>query len=154
MGSAFPSARDRASGDLLTGDISTPQQTYTRTWRHEGHYLCLLCDVTGHIVTLTCHADLSRKHGQLSWRGRDNTSDILTMRARVTRRWAAMTSELHTGDVNKSSSATRLSQRSGSGLLHKTMNSVGESDQQVGRTKAHVTVLSLVSVVSHKFSLV
>ena len=65
-----------------------------------------------------------------------------------------MTSELHTGDVNKSSSATRLSQRSGSGSLHKTMNSVGESDQQVGRTKAHVTVLSLVSVVSHKFSLV
>ena len=77
-----------------------------------------------------CHADLSRKHGQLSWRGSDNTTDVLTMRARETRRWAAMTSELHTGDVNKSSSATRLSQRSGSGSLHKTMNSVGESDRQ------------------------
>ena len=35
----------------------------------------------------------------------------------------------YTGDVNKSSSATRLSQR-GSEWLHKTMNSVGESDQQ------------------------
>lgn len=124
MGSAFPSARDRASGDLLTGDISTLQQTYTRTCGHNGHYPRLLCVVTGH----NRHADLSRKHGHLSWRGRDNT--MYLPRGRGTPGAEQPWLPSYTGDVNKSSSATRLSQRGSEWLLHKTMNSVGESDQQ------------------------
>ena len=124
MGSAFPSARDRASGDLLTGDISTLQQTYTRTCGHNGHYTRLLCVVTGHNVTLTCHGYTVTCHdGGVTIPGTYQEGEghqaLSSHDFRVTQ-----------GDVNKSSSATRLSQRGSEWLLHKTMNSVGESDQQ------------------------
>ncbi len=123
MGSAFPSARDRASGDLLTGDISTLQQTYTRTCGHDGNYPHLLCVVTGHNVTLTCHGNTVTCHDggvtiPCTYQEGEGHQALSSHDFRVTQ-----------GDVNKSSSATRLSQR-GSEWLHKTINSVGESDQQ------------------------
>ena len=150
MGSAFPSARDRASGDLLTGDISTLQQTYTRTWRHEAHYPRLLCVVTGHIVTLTCHGNTVSCHdGEVTTlqtylpRGRGRPGAEQPWLLSYTREM--LTSQAPQHDWARDQARDRCT---------KPWTLLVRVTSRVGRTKAHVTVLSLVSVVSHKFSLV
>ena len=147
MGSAFPSARDRASGDLLTGDISTLQQTYTRTWGHIVHYIRLLCVVTGHNVTLTCHGNTVTCHGggvtipstyhegeghqALSSHDFWVTREMLTSQA-PQHDWAR---EARNGCTKPWTLLVRVTSRA-------------------GRSKAHVTVISLVPVLSHKLPLV
>ena len=147
MGSAFPSARDRASGDLLTGDISTLQQTYTRTCGHNGHYTRLLCVVTGHNVTLTCHGNTVTCHDG------GVTHHVLTKRARDTRRWAAMTSELHREMLTSQAPQHDWAREARNGCCTKPWTLLVRVTSRAG-DKAHVTGIPLVSVLSPQLSLV
>ena len=90
-----------------------------------------------------CHADLSRKHGQLSWRGSDNTTYLPWGRGRpgAEQPWLLsytremLTSQAPQHDWARDQARDRCT---------KPWTLLVRVTSRVGRTKAHVTVLCAI----------